>query len=56
MNIVEHVVLEQKLPVGRVQSGNERGIAGGAHDVFDCARQFTKHPRRVHEMNRISRN
>ena len=54
MNIVEHVVLEQKLPVGGFQFGNERGVAGVAHDVFDCAREFAEHPRRVHVGIRFS--
>ena len=34
MNIAEHVALEQKLPVGGVQPGNDRGVAGAAHDVL----------------------
>ena len=49
MNIVEHVVLEQKLPAAVFSLEMSAEVAGVAHDVFDCARESAEHPRRIHE-------
>ena len=43
-----------KFAGGRVQPGNERGIAGAAHDVLDRAGEPAEHPRRVHERGGFS--
>ena len=47
-------MLEQKLPVGGVQPGNERGVAGVAHDVLAGAGELAEHPRGVHERGGFS--
>ena len=49
MNIVEHVGAGGQTAGGGVQPGNERGGAGAAHDVLDCAGEPAKHPRGIHE-------
>ena len=36
-------------------AGNVGGILGAADDVFDCAREFAEHPRRIYERIRFSK-
>ena len=54
MNIAEHVALELEPAGGRVQPGNERGVADFAHDVFAGAGEHAQHPRRLHERGGFS--
>ncbi len=54
MNIAEHRRPRVENARGSFQPGNERRIAGAAHDVLDRARQPPQYPGRFHERSRFS--
>ena len=56
MNIVEHVVLEQKLPVAVFSLEMSAEALVLRMMCSHCAGEFAEHPRRVHERGGFSRN